>query len=183
MRLADWWYNSGMKKPLFVRPLLDHEREQLEAGLRSQDAFVLRRSQIILSSARGLRAPAIAEWVGFDDESVRRVIKAFNERGLEVLQQGSRRPHHTQAAFSAQRAERLRELLHRSPRDFGKPTSVWTLELAAEVSFAEGLTATRVSDETIRATLLRLGVKWQRAKHWITSPDPEYQRKKTDVSG
>ena len=29
---------------------------------------------------------------------------------------------------------------------------MWTLELAAEVSFQEGLTATRVSDETIRAT-------------------------------
>ena len=171
-----------MKKPLFVRALTDHEREQLEAGLRSDDIFIFRRCQIILASAREVRAPAIAEMVGFDDETVRRVIKAFNERGLEVLQQGSRRPHHTQAAFSAEQAERLREMLHRSPRDFGKPTSVWTLELAAEVSFAEGLTATRISDETIRATLLRLGVRWQRAKHWITSPDPAYEGKKTDVT-
>ncbi len=26
---------------------------------------------------------------------------------------------------------------------------------------------------------MRLGVKWQRAKDWITSPDPEYARKKS----
>jgi hypothetical protein len=79
--------------------------------------------------------------------------------------------------------ERLREILHQSPRNFGKPTSVWTLELAAEVSFEQGLTASRVSDETIRATLARQQVSWQRAKRWIISPDPEYERKKTLVTG
>jgi hypothetical protein len=72
----------------------------------------------------------------------------------------------------------LRHLLHQGPRRFGKATSVWTLELAAEVAYEQGLTAWRVSDETIRATLARMGVRWRRAKHWITSPDPEYARKK-----
>ena len=37
-------------------------------------------------------------------------------------------------------AERLRALLHQSPRNFGHATSLWSLELAAEVSFAQGLT-------------------------------------------
>jgi hypothetical protein len=55
---------------------------------------------------------------------------------------------------------------------------VWTLELAAEVSFAQGLTCRRVSDETIRAALAQLGVRWKRAKHWIPSPDAAYVRKK-----
>src|SRR5215204_1484094 len=41
------------------------------------------------------------------------------------------------------------------------------------------LTQRRVSGETIRTTLARLlGVRWQRAKRWITSPDPLYERKK-----
>lgn len=75
--------------------------------------------------------------------------------------------------------ERLRALLHRSPRDFGKPTSLWTLDLAAEVACAEGITARLVSGETIRQAIKRLGVGWRRAKHWITSPDPAYLRKKT----
>jgi hypothetical protein len=72
----------------------------------------------------------------------------------------------------------LKQLLHRSPRDFERPTSVWTLPLAAEVAHEQGLTAWRVSGETIRATLARMGVRWRRAKHWITSPDPAYARKK-----
>jgi len=79
-------------------------------------------------------------------------------------------------------AERLRALLHRAPRDFGHPTSVWTLELAAEVAYAEGLTAQRVSDETVRATLARLGIRWRRAKTWITSPDPAYAQKNSGAT-
>ena len=172
-----------MRKPIFVRSLSEIEREQLEAGLRSSNGFVLRRCQIVLASARGQRAPAIAELVGCDDETVRDVIRAFKERGLEVLQRGSTRPHRTQAAFGASQTERLREILHQSPRNFGKPTSLWTLELAAEVSFEQGLTASRVSDETVRATLARQKVSWQRAKRWIISPDPEYERKKTLGTG
>ena len=30
----------------------------------------------------------------------------------------------------------------------------------------------------IRQALKRLGVGWTRAKHWLTSPDPEYAAKK-----
>ncbi len=74
-------------------------------------------------------------------------------------------------------------MLHQSPRLFDKPTSVWTLEMAAEISFEQGLTPKRVSGETIRATLQRLGVRWQRAKEWITSPGPEYARKKGSATG
>ena len=80
-------------------------------------------------------------------------------------------------------AERLRALLHRSPREFGQATSVWTLELAADVAYAEGITTTRVSDETVRATLARLGIRWRRAKVWITSPDPAYTQKKRAATG
>ena len=40
------------------------------------------------------------------------------------------------------------------------------------------MTEHRVSIETIRLALGRLGIGWRRAKHWITSPDPDYVRKK-----
>jgi transposase len=167
-----------MRAPLYVRPVTDAEREQLTAGWRASDAFVLRRCQILLASARGERASQIARQLGCDDETVRRVIGAFNATGVAALRQGSSRPRRIHAAFDRARGEHLGALLHQSPRAFGKPTSGWTLELAAEVSLTEGLTPTRVSGETIRATLERLGIRWQRAKHWITSPDPAYARKK-----
>ena len=168
-----------MRLPIYVRPLTDAERPRLEAGLRSPDAFVLRRCQILLASARGERPPRIAQTVGCDDQTVREVIRHFEKGGLEAcLTRQSNRPHHPKTKLDARAVEKLRALLHQSPRTFGKPTSVWTLELAAEVSFAQGISAERVSGETIRLALKRLELSWQRAKHWITSPDPAYARKK-----
>lgn len=69
-------------------------------------------------------------------------------------------------------------MLHQSPRIYGKQTSVWTLALAACVCFEQGFTESVMSIETIRQALPRLGVGWQRAKPWITSPDPRYLKKK-----
>ncbi|HEX2193826.1 MAG TPA: helix-turn-helix domain-containing protein [Candidatus Limnocylindria bacterium] len=173
-----------MRRPIFVRPLTEEERRRVEAGLRSQDPFILRRCQILLASARGERAPRIAALLGCDDQTVRNVIRTFEATGLEgCLTRGSTRPKTSRAKLDAAALEKLRALLHQSPRLFGKPTSVWTLALAAEVSFAEGITAERVSDETIRTALKRLGIGWKRAKRWITSPDPEYARKKDGASG
>ena len=168
-----------MRIPIFIRPLLEDEQRQIQAGLRSSDAFVLRRCQILLASARGERAPAIARQLGCDDQTVRNVIHGFNASGLTILQERSSRPHRLRTAFSDEGAERLKDLLHRSPRDFGKERGMWTLELAAQVSFEQGIIPTPVSDESVRRALKRLKTNWKRAKHWITSPDPQYQLKKT----
>jgi transposase len=150
----------------------------LQDSLRASEAFVLRRAQIVLASAAGERSGQIAPRVGFTTQGVRDVIHAFNARGLDVLRPGSHHPGVVRSAFDTPRAEALRDLLHHSPRLFGKATSVWTLELAADAAYEQGLTAQRVSGVTSRTTLARRGVRWRRAKEWITSPDPEYARKK-----
>jgi transposase len=172
-----------MRRPIFVRALSDEEREALVAGLRSPDAFVLRRCQILLASARGKIAREIASDLGCAGQTVRTAIAAFNAKGVACLAHWSSRPRTTHPAFNAEQAARLKALLHQSPRTFGKPTSVWTLPLAAEVSFEQGLTHERVSGETIRATLVRLDVRWKRVKEWhpegTRSPDPASARKKT----
>ncbi len=172
-----------MKPPLFVRPLADAEREAVETGLRSPNAFTLRRSQIIRASARGEHIPRIARGLGCNEQTVRNAVHAFNRRGVAALTKRSCAVHTDQAAFTPATAEQLRALLHRRPRDFGHQTSLWTLDLAAEEVHKQGLTATRVTGETVRATLARLGVRWLRAKRWITSPDPAYARKKVRATG
>lgn len=172
-----------MRPPTHGRELTTDERTALQAGLRSSNGFVLRRCQVLLANARGERAAVIARTVGCSGQAVHTILRAFDAQGLTCLAWRSSRPRTLHVAFAPERTEPLRALLHQSLRDFGKPTSVWTLELAAQVSFEHGLTATRVTDETIRGTLARFGVKWQRAKHWITSPDPEYPRKKGLATG
>ena len=116
-----------MRTPIFIRSLSENERQQIQAGLRSSDAFVLRRCQILLASARGERAITLAKQLGCDDQTVRNVIHGFNAAGLAVLQEGSSRPHRLHTSFSEEGLRQLKDLLHRRPSEFGKERSTWTL--------------------------------------------------------
>ncbi len=170
-----------MRSPLFIRAVTAEEQSIIEAGLRSPSSFTLRRCQILLASQRGLPAQQIATQLGCDDQTVRNALHAFKRHGLSALQPGSCTPHHLpHAVFDPARREQLREMLHQQPRVFGEPSSVWTLGLAAKVAYAQGITPRLVSDETIRVALKELKVGWKRAKHWISSPDPAYTRKKSN---
>jgi transposase len=169
-------------KPLFVREMTGEEREALTKGLRSSQVFTVRRCQILLASSRGLNATQIAETVGCSTQNVRTVLRAFEERGVAAIAQQSRRPKSAAKLLDEAKCEKLRAFLHQSPRQFGKGQSVWTLELAAEVCFERGLTTRKVTIETIRDAIRRLGIGWKRAKNWITSPDPAYARKKSGAT-
>lgn len=173
-----------MQAPLYVGTLTDDERAALADGARSRVPFVRRRAQIILSSADREHVPTIARGLWCDEQTVRNAIHAFFATGLAALQPGSHRPHtlpHTVIDDAAR--EQLRALLHQSPRACGHRTSLWTLALLAETCATRGIPSRRVSDETIRQAIRRLGVRWQRAKQWITSPDPGYARKKGGATG
>src|SRR5262249_55664111 len=74
--------------------------------------------------------------------------------------------------------DRLRELVHQSPRAFRKPRSTWTLRLLAEVCFETGIVQRPVSASTVRRELRRMGVRWKQSRLWQTSPDPQYALKK-----
>ena len=78
-------------------------------------------------------------------------------------------------------ADAFKALLHRPPRDFGYETSLWTLNLVAKEALKLGWTSRLLSGEAIRQILKKLGINWKRAKHWITSPDPLYFKKKRRV--
>jgi hypothetical protein len=109
-----------MKTPIFVRSLSEKEHETLQAGLRSKDAFTLRRSQmLLLASSRREEVPQIAKNLGCGQQTVRDAIHDFNARGVEALMAKSSRPRRTRDAFEEESAEALRGLLHRCPREFG----------------------------------------------------------------
>ena len=167
-----------MKNPIMVRRLTDEERAVMAHGLRSPVAFTLRRSQILLASARGQTPPEISHQLGCSDQAVREAIQAFHQEGVTALSPKSKRPHKLPTKITSEQTYRIIALLHRHPREFGHPTSLWTLDLIVQVSLREGILDQPITGETIRQALLRLGIAWKRAKRWITSPDPAYARKK-----
>lgn len=141
MQEQEIWDTIGMKPPMYVRELTAEERTRLEGGLRSSDAFTLRRSQILLASSRGERASRIALHLGCAVQTVRNALHAFHDQGVECLRpmRPGPNPEQTSRIFDEHRREALQAMLHRTPRDFGKQTSLWTLELAAEVCAQTGL--------------------------------------------
>jgi hypothetical protein len=162
----------------FVRPLVEEEKLRLKAELRTHDAFTLRRSLILLASAAGQKPSAIASNLGCTPASVRNAIHAFAVEGFDCLKEKSDAPKKPFCIWSTDRDEELRSLLHQSPRIFGKPRSTWTLDLIAQVCHERGMTSRQLNRATVRCILERLKINWKRAKHWMTSPDPNYVSKK-----
>ena len=170
-----------MKPPLLVRPLTTQERQQLESGLRSKQAFVLRRCQIVLASAAGQNVPQIAHALGYAPSTIRHVLHAFNHEGLCALTPKSNRPESARSLLDESKRLHLRQLMEQSPRAFGKARSTWTLPLLAQVSFEQGLTPRLLDADTVGVAVKRLGMNWRRAQQRLRSPDPAYARKKSDA--
>src|SRR5438045_9798511 len=97
-----------MKAPIFVRSFSEQERESIEAGLRSKDAFALGRSQMRLASSRREEVPQIAKNLGCGQQTVRDAIHDFNAGGVDALKAKSSRPRRTRNAFDEDGAEALR---------------------------------------------------------------------------
>jgi hypothetical protein len=122
---------------------------------------------------------------GCGSQTVRNAIHTFNDRGLLALTPGSSRPKRVHAAFDEESAEALREMLHRSPREFGYDTSLWTLEMAAEVAFEEGLTQRRVSGPGDHPGYFGAPARSEMDAGQAMDhlPDPLYERKKGGATG
>jgi hypothetical protein len=111
--------------------------------------------------------------------TARNALKAFHAEGLDCLKPKSSRPHSPRPFLTQDLAPALEDLLPHSPRLHGQPTSLWTLDRVAQTCFRLGWTPRLLWGEAIRKALQRLNLSWQRAKHWIPSPDPAYARKKS----
>src|SRR5215210_672038 len=167
-----------MRPPLFVRALSDAERRELQAGLRSREAFTLRRAQILLASAEGQRPARIATRVGCAVGTIHNAIRAFAGEGIGRLTEKKHGPKAARPVLGQAKADPLKGTPHQSPRRFGKARSTWTLALLADAALEQDLTPRRLSHEAVRQAVKRLGHGWKRAKQWITGPDPAYARKK-----
>ena len=171
-------------RALYARELTEEERNQLRQSLKSGNGFTVRRAQMILkSSDEGLKVDEIGEQLACSGQTVREAIHAFEGEGLNFLEAKKMGRKDDQRAFDEETREGLRELIRHSPRDYGHESSLWTLDMLAETSAEEALVEGCVSSETVRTTLLSMGINWRRAKKRITSPDPDYERKKSDGTG
>ena len=75
-----------MAEPVRARRLTDEEGRLQQIVRRGKHGSVrVCRAMIIMASASGTPVPAIARLVAADEDTVRDVIHAFNQRGLAAL--------------------------------------------------------------------------------------------------
>jgi hypothetical protein len=72
-----------MAEPVRARRLTDQEGQRLQQIVRrgKHESVRVRRAMIIMASASGTLVPAIARLVAADEDTVRDVIHAFNQKG------------------------------------------------------------------------------------------------------
>jgi transposase len=172
-----------MSRKEYVVTLTPDEREYVArlVSVGKVSGRTLTRARILLKADASPTGPGwddarIAEALEVSVRTVERVRQNFTKRGLK----GSvgRKPQDHPSRSPRLDGRRLQELAHQSPRSFGKKRSTWTLQLLADTCSELGIANGKVSHETVRRTLKRMGVKWRRAELWMTSPDPHYAEKK-----
>jgi len=133
-------------KKVYVREMTEEERQAVEKGLRSGSAFMVRRSQIILSSAGEKRkAQEIGEHLRVSDQCVRNVIKAFEREGVKCLEEKRHARKDNQSGFDLEGLAGLKELVRQSPRSHGHESSIWTLEMLAQTCWEEKISTRPIS--------------------------------------
>jgi transposase len=165
---------------LHVREIDDDEGRRLVRIIRRGSGSVVtwRRAQMVLLSAQGMDAPAIAKVAFTSEDRVRDVIRNFTADGFSSLYpkyKGGRPPKFT----LGQRRE-IKKTARAAPGDFGLPFSTWSLSKLAEFLVAEGV-VDDISHEGLRILLREEGVTFQRLKTWKASEDPHYAAKKARV--
>ena len=168
-----------MRPPsVFVRPLAPEEGQRLKRLSKRAKHFSTRqRAAIVLASATQHSVPQIAAMWQTDESHVRKVIKEFNERGLDSLRpeyRGGRPRRITDAE-----RERIVAVAGARPYTQGVALTRWSLRrLAAHLAEVEGID---VSPAHLGRILAAAGLSFQRTRSWKASPDPDYEAKAARV--
>jgi transposase len=160
-----------------IRPPTVEEHETVTQWLRSgRTAWYQRARTIQLAAAGTTDATAIAQGLGLHPNTTRRWLHTFDRQGVAAL--APKRRGGRARRFGEELVDALIALLHEPPEQHGAPDERWTLHEVAAALVREGWTR-QISDESVRRLLRQRTHSWQRAKEWLTSPDPQYAFKKS----
>jgi len=134
----------------------------------------IRALMVLLAAERRMIAAEIASIVREHEETVRRWLRRYQAEGIEGLADAPRcgAPPKVTPAYR----DELLAVVRRRPRALGLPFSLWTGPRLAD--YLAEHTGLRASRETVYRLLRAGGVHLSRPQHTITSPDPEYARKR-----
>ncbi|MET8146708.1 IS630 family transposase [Sphaerisporangium sp. NPDC005288] len=166
-----------MAEPVRARRLTDHEGQTLQRLVRrgKHGSIRVRRALIIMASSSGTTVSAIAQLVAADEDTVRDVIHAFNDKGLDALDPkwAGGRPR---LITGDDEAFIVATALTR-PEKLARPFTRWSLRKLAAYLAGNPTRVVTVGRERLRQLLHRNKVSFQRTRTWKESTDPAREAK------
>jgi len=166
-----------MTEPVRVRRLTEEEGQRLVRIVRRgrHESIRVRRATIILASSSGIPVPAIARLVAADEDTVRDVIHAFNQRGLAALDPrwAGGRPRlisDDDVAFIVATAKTR-------PGKLGCTFTHWSVRKLTGYLRRNDQRIVRVGREQLRQILHAHQITFQRTRTWKESRDPDKNAK------
>jgi transposase len=163
-------------EPVRARRLSDEEGRRLQQIVRrgKHGSVRMRRAMIIMASASGTLVPAIARLVAADEDTVRDVIHAFNQKGLAALdpQWAGGRPR----LISDGDIDVIVAAATTRPEKLGQPFTHWSMRKLAGY-LAGRPEPVRIGRERLRQLLHARGISFQRTRTWKESTDPDKDAK------
>jgi transposase len=141
----DWAFHGEggpVAERVRVREITDQEGQRLLRILRRSTGSVVtwRRAQMVLLSAQGMPAPAIAQVTFTSCDRVRDVLHSFNADGFDALYPRHRGGRPT--TFTLPQRRRIKTLALSRPADHDLPFATWSLAKLADFLVAEGWSTT-----------------------------------------
>lgn len=164
---------------LFANVSAQEQETLLEEFKHASDSKWYRRLKIIHLSSQRKPIPELATLFDLCKATVRNYVKRYNAGGIDGLKRQS--SDGAPAKIPLNKAE-WEELLHRSPSQFERLQTGarnWTQELL--VDYFHQYYGVSVAQCTISACIKRHGIRWNRGKLKVTSPDPLYTVKRERI--
>jgi len=158
----DFIGQNSSGEPMIYAQVSDDNRKQLQNELAdTKDVRWYRRLKIIDLSSVGKTVPQLTEIFDLSSSTVRDYIHRYNSGGIAVLRR----------SYSPGRPAQF-EKLNTAARN-------WTQELLVE--YCHKYLSVEITQGRLCQILKTLGIKWNRGKLKVTSPDPLYTVKRKRI--
>ena len=163
-----------------LRPLTKPEEQELQRIVKatSERVDTVRRARALLAVAAGKSRTKASQEADLSREAVTKVVKRFNQRGLDVLDIAAGRGR--KATYTSQQQALILQEVQREPDREKDQTATWSLMTLRQALRKQALP--RIGAETIRQVLHEQGYSYQQSRTWCRTGYALRKRKSGTVT-
>jgi transposase len=126
----------------------------------------------LLAYKKGIKKATICQFTGMNKGFVDKNLKIYKEGGLQAI--FALRSGHPKRYEDDEFRRAVFKVLHSPPKDYGVNRASWSMLTLREALIKDGHPACA---DVIRQVLKSAGYNWRKARHVLTSKDPNYREK------